>query len=407
MDLPMCINGVYTTHSKLRSLVNEHKKIRPFFRRPGLTSPGRARIYDSLLWKNKMIYLNHARTIEEKSVERAIPFERFSDFPPEIRDCIWEFSLPGPRILSLRASLRNEVDDAVFPADFQYFGAENPPNPSALTTCRDARAVARRRYQPILELRSGLHCGRVYADVAGGDLLYIDDFNFDWRMDPYRVMRYYPIGHHQYDSFSTNLDRVERMIISQSFLTHLISRGFPDNDISDLINGLQKLPNLKQLLLEVDSHDDKWSDGPGTVQIRELFASDHARPDHRAASLVGNKLLSERTADDIAQGLRQVGFVSTSKVPNIPVADWLVDLTEHHTTASLLKRRKKSVSTSQGKNKPSKRPKQQKNKSSARPANRTIKKTRVVKATSDEATGEHVSETRAQRYERRCILKDS
>ncbi len=86
-----------------------------------------------------------------------MPFILFSEFPVEIRLLIWEFSLPGPRVLGVH---RREVDN------FHFREIENHYNPTALSVCRESREVALKHY------RLCFGTTNVYADLSGGDILY-------------------------------------------------------------------------------------------------------------------------------------------------------------------------------------------------------------------------------------------
>lgn len=73
---------------------------------------------------------------------------------------IWDFSLPGPRILCVSSQVRLE-ERLHFPR------SKNPSNPVALSACRESREVALKRY------RLCFGTTNIYADLAGGDILHL------------------------------------------------------------------------------------------------------------------------------------------------------------------------------------------------------------------------------------------
>lgn len=69
-------------------------------------------------------------------------FHAFPNFPPELQNMIWRYSLPGPRVI--RAKLRS--------ADYFVFGDARPP--TALHVCRSSRQEALRFYELLSESES-------------------------------------------------------------------------------------------------------------------------------------------------------------------------------------------------------------------------------------------------------------
>lgn len=83
----------------------------------------------------------------------------------------WTFSLPGPRILQYQ-SLHGPI------CEHKLFVRKEwqPPNPAALSTCRESRAIALKRYKLCFGTTN------VYADLPGGDILYLDwpELSWEW-----------------------------------------------------------------------------------------------------------------------------------------------------------------------------------------------------------------------------------
>ncbi|CZR58348.1 uncharacterized protein PAC_08240 [Phialocephala subalpina] len=100
----------------------------------------------------------------------------------EIRLMIWELSLPGPRVLTVSDYRRcSDRQPFLSPCSLQklvlmcsrllFPKEDNPPNPAALSTCRESRAVALKRY------RLCFGAPNLYADLPGGDILH---FGVHW-----------------------------------------------------------------------------------------------------------------------------------------------------------------------------------------------------------------------------------
>ncbi|KUJ06462.1 uncharacterized protein LY89DRAFT_409294 [Mollisia scopiformis] len=121
----------------------------------GNTKEGRIAIYNRQLAD---LEAERRRTAPE-----IVPFERFKSLPKELRMIVWELALPGPRILS--------VSDHCEPGRLRFRKHDSPPNPVALSVCRESRHVALLRY------RLCFGTTNIYADLAR-DVLY---FGSRWR----------------------------------------------------------------------------------------------------------------------------------------------------------------------------------------------------------------------------------
>jgi hypothetical protein len=101
------------------------------------------------------------KRLQNASLSKIIPFPQFQNLPLEIREYIWDLSLPGPRVLTLGENRYAPNCERLFFS--RLFKARNPV---ALKVCKESRTVAKRRYK----LCFGT--GNVYADLKGGDILY-------------------------------------------------------------------------------------------------------------------------------------------------------------------------------------------------------------------------------------------
>jgi hypothetical protein len=101
------------------------------------------------------------KRLQTSSLKHMIPFHHFNKLPLEIRERVWEFALPGPRVLTLDTSRNLGVSERLI-----FSSVFKAKNPAALSTCKEARAVALRRY------RLAFGTSNVYFDFKGGDILY-------------------------------------------------------------------------------------------------------------------------------------------------------------------------------------------------------------------------------------------
>lgn len=76
--------------------------------------------------------------------------------------------MPGPRVLRCDGPICEHK--LFFPKDWQ------PPNPAALSVCRESRAIALKRYKLCFGTTN------IYADLPGGDIVHLNDpvLNLEW-----------------------------------------------------------------------------------------------------------------------------------------------------------------------------------------------------------------------------------
>jgi hypothetical protein len=114
-------------------------------------------------------YERRLKAHNERRMTEIVPFPWFSKLHYDVRHCIWEYSLPGPRtICPGSAPIVQAGPDGVYPDDTTalYFPkAHHTPNPAALSVCRESRRIALQRY------RLCFGTPNVYADL-GIDILY-------------------------------------------------------------------------------------------------------------------------------------------------------------------------------------------------------------------------------------------
>ncbi|KAB8292451.1 hypothetical protein EYC80_008170 [Monilinia laxa] len=341
---------------------------------------GRRKLYNRLVHKNWQNYLRCRQSIKSEKLEKIVPFIRFADLPPEICDIVWEFSLPGPRILYLDGNSRPIYDKNTQSSSdsFQFLKYHNPPNPSALLTCRASRAVALKRYRIIPHPGFGI----VYADFASGDSIYIDE--------------------HNVASFSTVPWQPDAILKSSVLDLSMLERVTLDGTVFEdnwrgwgVVDFLRGLPKLKEILLDVSfvvAGDAQWSDGPGTVQMNHLQELDEFSQLYLSNIAQKGGLLWNWSGDDQARGRPKLTPVSTLIITNLPKDNWLVDMAEHDEPLSLIVKKLQ-------KKKPAK--KLQKGTSTTEPASKLADVPEVFNAESIPI----FKETTAQRYQRRLNRK--
>ncbi|KAH9204447.1 hypothetical protein DL95DRAFT_116175 [Leptodontidium sp. 2 PMI_412] len=81
----------------------------------------------------KSAYVQQIREFRERSLAQVKSVNFFGKLPPEIRQHVWLFSLPGPRVLTMHSG--PDEDRLCFQESV------HPPNPAALSVCREAHCV--------------------------------------------------------------------------------------------------------------------------------------------------------------------------------------------------------------------------------------------------------------------------
>ncbi|KAI5853286.1 hypothetical protein GGS23DRAFT_524226 [Durotheca rogersii] len=77
-------------------------------------------------------------------------FPQFSKLPLELRDMIWEYALPEPRVFEVLDSPCSAQPQNTPSARLMFADVRNEPPPSIARVSRDARQAVLRRYKPIV-----------------------------------------------------------------------------------------------------------------------------------------------------------------------------------------------------------------------------------------------------------------
>ncbi|KAI0176519.1 hypothetical protein GGR52DRAFT_365346 [Hypoxylon sp. FL1284] len=76
-------------------------------------------------------------------------FPQFSRLPPELRDMIWGYALPEPRVFEVLDSPSSSQSQHTPSGRLMFADIRNEPLPSIARVCRDARNAVSRRYKPV------------------------------------------------------------------------------------------------------------------------------------------------------------------------------------------------------------------------------------------------------------------
>ncbi|KAI1445353.1 hypothetical protein F5Y02DRAFT_130416 [Annulohypoxylon stygium] len=76
-------------------------------------------------------------------------FPQFSKLPLELRDMIWGYALPEPRVFEVLDSPSSQQPQSSPSGRLMFADVRNEPPPSIARVCRDARQAVLRRYKPI------------------------------------------------------------------------------------------------------------------------------------------------------------------------------------------------------------------------------------------------------------------
>ena len=74
-------------------------------------------------------YHRRLTIVKEVEMEAIVPFPQFQLLPVEVRLMIWEYSLPGPRVLTVSNTRGRD------PYKHHFREDDNLPNPGMLSVC--------------------------------------------------------------------------------------------------------------------------------------------------------------------------------------------------------------------------------------------------------------------------------
>ncbi|CZR62374.1 uncharacterized protein PAC_12271 [Phialocephala subalpina] len=299
----------------------------------------------------KVYHESKAKVFQAAALEKVTVFPHFTRIPPEIREYIWEFSLPGPRVFKLPTSNGPICEHRL------YFPKEGqPPNPAALSTCSESRFVALKRFKLCFGTTN------IYADLSGGDMLYMSnpDITWKWTQTTKRAgqrRHSEPVKKVLCEDVVGDLDSVKHVILPATFWRRTsvpIMTTLADGTYTR--NCLSKLKSLERVSLVIDpkfdtqrvfagycKHSDPFFQRPqlhlGTAPFekdlesvlaqfdensrRETFAEWKARRervlgDTDAARFIAGFDLCHLSGDEIEKGLPDMRVVKLKHVPHMP-----------------------------------------------------------------------------------------
>ncbi|KAH8891874.1 hypothetical protein GQ53DRAFT_686558 [Thozetella sp. PMI_491] len=168
-------------------------------------------------------------------------FERFQRLPAEIRNMIWEYSLPDPRVYEVldapNAKQRTPAHQGLM---FANVHPEPPPALSAV--CRESRYFVLHTYKPLT-----LGTTTKYVDLSRDILL----------LEPYLLIKRLHRTLHFMSQIPLVRDNINRLALGTSYgvytgICHpVLSWKVSKNNMSKLLTQLAKFPRLKTLVFIV------------------------------------------------------------------------------------------------------------------------------------------------------------
>lgn len=297
----------------------------------------------------KAYHESKAKEYRAVALEKATIFPHFIRIPTEIREYIWEFSLPGPRVLKF-------PNDGPICEHRLYFPKEGqPPNPAALGVCRESRFVALKRFKLCFGTTN------IYANLPGGDMLYMSNPDIHWKWTQSFMLSgqrrsTQPAHKALCEDVVRDLESVKHVILSATFwrrslvpMTTMCADGIYTR------NCLSKLKSLERVSLGIDpkfetqrvfagycKHSDPLFERPqihlGTAPFDkelETFIAPHQQHPHEtfadwkerrerilgdtyAAHFVAGFDLVNLSRDEVEQGTPEIRVVKIKHIPYIP-----------------------------------------------------------------------------------------
>lgn len=246
-------------------------------------------------------------------------FPQFAKLPIEIQEYIWQYSLPGPRVLAAAHTRSCGPRGLYFPK------VDHTPNPAALNTCRLSRAVALKRYRLVFGTNN------IYADLEGGDMFYIGPYNRSFGIGLNDLWRC-EVGKDLPTAVIADLERVTHILLSLSvyeWYRHLfrLPQGLEDRENEHLKNDLSRFKSLKNVSLVCGGLDEcDPNRSPGQVHVendilkfKPMDAGDYwSYHPKETAVAIQSHFYKSPTEEEIARGLPEMQLVEVYRVPDAP-----------------------------------------------------------------------------------------
>lgn len=243
-------------------------------------------------------------------------FPQFAKLPVEIQEYIWEYSLPGPRVLAAAHRRSGGPNGLYFPK------VDHTPNPAALSTCHLSRTLALKRYRLVFGTNN------IYADLEGGDIFYIGPWSRSFGISATDLWE----CEHPPAAVLADLEKLTHVLLSTSVyecyrLQHRGPRGFEDREHPSLKSNLSRFKNLKKVSLACGGHDyslQERSQGQVYVEddimkFKRMDAGDYwSYHPKETAIAIKSHFYEMPTEEEIMKGIPEVQLVEVHRVQDAP-----------------------------------------------------------------------------------------
>jgi hypothetical protein len=256
-------------------------------------------------------------------------FPQFSKLPVEIQEFIWQYSLPGPRILASGHTRSDGPNGLYFPK------IDHTPNPAALQTCQLSRKIALKRYRLVFGTKN------IYADLDGGDIFYIAPHGRSYLIDSENLWACNEPEKEPAATILADLTKVTHLLLPYSFDHYLYGQDLVRyQGISQLRNHLAMFKSLKTVSLSCGGTDHRNNEGPsGQVYVnydmrrfKPMNADDHWSwfPKERMFTIKSH-FYENLTEEEIARGIPECQLVEVHRIPDTPRRELQDANSEAHT----------------------------------------------------------------------------
>lgn len=246
---------------------------------------------------------------------RTKEFPQFSKLPVEIQEYIWQYSLPGPRILASGHTRSDGPNGLYFPK------IDHTPNPAALQTCQLSRKIALKRY------RLAFGTNNIYADLEGGDIFYIGPWDRSYQIDAENLWACVEPEKEPAATILADLKKVTHLLLPHSF-DYYVHRyplvGYRENP--QLRRDLALFKSLKTVSLCCGGTDYRNRDSPSGQtyveydmrRFKPMNADDHWSWYPKEVMLaIKSHFFKNPTEEEIARGIPECQLVEVHRIQDI------------------------------------------------------------------------------------------
>jgi hypothetical protein len=242
-------------------------------------------------------------------------FPQFSKLPVELQEYIWQYSLPGPRVLASGHTRSDGPNGLYFPK------IDHTPNPAALQTCQLSRKIALKRYRLVFGTNN------IYADLEGGDIFYIAPHGRSYLIDAQNLWACEEPEKEPAATILADLKKVTHLLLPYSFDYYVHRRGFGYQENTQLRHDLARFKSLKILSLSCGGTDHRNNDGPSGQtyveydmrRFKPMNADDHwSWYPKEAMFAIKSHFYENPTEEEIARGIPECQLVEVHRIPDAP-----------------------------------------------------------------------------------------